>query len=67
MKLTVRNDFGQEFDYLCEQFMGYEVFQEARENWGYEWNTYQVLKGDEVIERVINPMTLDPKSAVRIY
>jgi hypothetical protein len=66
MKLTVRNDQGQEFYYECQEFIGYDVFCEARENWGYEWHTYMVLKGSECIESVINPDNLDPLSAQRI-
>jgi hypothetical protein len=67
MKLTIRNDLGQEFEMNCREFIGYDVFIEARENWGYNWNTYMVLDGVEILESVLNPNTLDPTTAQRIH
>lgn len=67
MILTVRNDFGDEFQHHCREFIGYDVFIEARELWGYNWNTYLVINGSEVLEKVINPETLDPENAQRIH
>jgi hypothetical protein len=50
----------------CEEFRGYDVFVEAREQWGYNWSTYMVLNGSEILESVLNPNTLDPLNAARI-
>jgi hypothetical protein len=67
MMLTVRNDQGLEFYHECQEFIGYDVFIEAREHWGYNWQTYIVLAGTEILESVINPDTLDPEQAQRIH
>lgn len=67
MILTILNDQGQEFEHHCDKFIGYDVFVEAREHWGDDWETYQVLAGTEVLESVINPNTLDPQQAERIH
>jgi len=66
MILTIRNDLGQSFQMHCEEFRGYDVFVEAREQWGYNWSTYMVLNGSEILESVLNPNTLDPLNAARI-
>jgi hypothetical protein len=63
VKLLVRNDLGNHFEHDCTEFIGYEVFVLAREHWGYDWNTYMVLNGSEILENVINPNSLDPQSA----
>lgn len=60
MKLTVKNNLGQEFEYTTEEFSGYDVFCEARERWGFDWETYTVTNGSQVIENVINPDYLEP-------
>lgn len=66
MKLTIRNDLGEEFTYSCHEFQGYDVFCAVREQWRYDWHTYMVINGSEVLESVINPMHLDPQTAERI-
>jgi len=67
MKLTIRNNLGDEFQHECREFIGYDVFVEAREHWGYNWETYLVLSGTEILESVLNPNTLDPLNAARIH
>jgi hypothetical protein len=67
MKLIVRNNQGEEFTHHCESFDGYDIFLEARELWGNNWENYMVLKGTEVLENVLNPNTLDPENAERIH
>jgi hypothetical protein len=66
MNLTIRNNHSEEIQHRCEEFDGYEIFCLARDTWD-NWHTYEVLDGDKVIERVINPLDLDPKSAQRIH
>lgn len=61
MKLTVKNEQGQVFQYECQEFEGYDVFQEANEQWGeLGWETFSVFQGDQVLINVINPNCLDP-------
>jgi hypothetical protein len=51
----------------CQEFIGYDVFVEARDHWGYDWETYLVLNGSEILENVLNPNTLDPQNVQRIH
>ena len=67
MILTIRNNQGQEFEHHCDQFIGYDVFIEARDLWGNNWQTYLVLAGTEILESVLNPNTLDPERVERIH
>jgi hypothetical protein len=67
MILTVRNNLGLEFMHECQEFIGYDVFVEARDHWGYDWETYLVLNGSEILENVLNPNTLDPQNVQRIH
>lgn len=59
MKLTIRNDWGDEFLHECQEFIGYDVFVESREYWGTNWETYLVLNGTEILESVVNPDAID--------
>lgn len=67
MILTVRNDQGQEFEHHCDQFVGYDVYVEACDLWGNNWHTYTVISLDQILEKVLNPNTLDPTTAERIH
>lgn len=67
MILTIRNSAGDEFEHHCKEFIGYDVFVDARDHWGYDWDTYMVLDGVTVLENVINPDRLDPTTAQRIH
>ena len=67
MKLTIRNDQGLEFLFECKEFIGYDVFCAVRDQWDYDWHTYQVIDQDQVLENVINPNHLDPSTAESIH
>lgn len=60
MKLLVKNDQGDFFEYTCTEFEGYDVFTEANYHWGlHGWETYSIYDGDIVLMNVINPNVLD--------
>ncbi len=67
INLTIQNDLGQEFEYLCFKYEGYEVFQQAIAHWDYNWNTYKVFEGNNSLDNVINPLALDPNNAQIIH
>jgi hypothetical protein len=67
MKLLIKNDLGQHFEYTCDQYEGYDVFCEANYQWGpHGWETFTVQDGEKVLMNVINPNVLDPSSAQTI-
>lgn len=67
MKLTIRNNLGQEFQHTTDVFCGYDVFIEANEHWGNSWETYRVLDQDRVLESVVNPTSIDIENPERIH
>jgi hypothetical protein len=67
MILIIRNDQGQWFEFECPSFQGYDVFCAVRDQWDYDWHTYQVIHEDQVLENVLNPNGLDPSTAVSIH
>jgi hypothetical protein len=56
----VTNETGQTFEYECEEFVGFDVFETARELWGQDWEIYTVTLDSKILEKVFNPNYLTP-------
>lgn len=66
INFTVINDRQQCLEIELEQFNGFEIFELANHYWGDDWQSYQVISDQGILEKVINPNYLDPKSAMTI-
>lgn len=58
MEFVIRNNRGEEIKYQSDEFDGFDAYEMARDTWD-DWLHYEVLRDNQILETVFNPITLE--------